>query len=240
MSEGTTKTRAEAATPPAPSRHLFPRWLNYLLPALALAALGGGVYVPVLFGFGASPKTLAVGYQPTQPVPYSHALHAGKLKIDCRYCHTTVEKTGFAALPATQTCMNCHARIKTESPALKPVFDSWSTGMPVTWVKVHNLAQYVYFNHSAHVTHGVGCVSCHGRVDRMDVVTQVQPLSMGWCLECHRNPELNLRPRDQITNLGWTPPAQTDAERLAYGLDLKKQYGIRDVTYLTSCYTCHR
>jgi len=219
---------------------MFPRWANFLLPALALAAAGGGFYVPVLFGFGASPRTLAAGYQPTQPVPYSHALHAGKLHMDCRYCHTTVEKTAFAALPPTQTCMNCHTSIKTDSNALQPVRDSWASGKGVPWVHVHNLANYVYFNHSAHVSHGVGCATCHGRIDRMDVVAQAQPLSMGWCLECHRNPEKNLRPRDQITNMSWTPPGEAESEHLAFGLDLKKAYGIRDVTFMTSCYTCHR
>ena len=154
-----------------------------LLPALALAGLGGGLYMPVLLGFGASPRTLAVGYQPTQPVPYSHALHAGKLDMDCRYCHTTVEKTAFAALPPTQTCMNCHTSIKTDSPVLKPVRDSWETGKPVQWVNVHNLANYVYFNHSAPRDPWRGLRECHGRIDQMDVVAQVQPLSMGWCLD---------------------------------------------------------
>lgn len=238
MSEDTTKK--EDAAPAGSTRLVFPHWANYLLPMLALAGMGGGVYVPVLLGFGASPKTLAVGYQPIQPVPYSHALHAGKLHIDCRYCHTTVEKTPFAAIPPTQTCMNCHTGIKTESKALQPIRDSWASGKPMPWVKVHNLAQYVYFNHSAHVNHGVGCASCHGRIDRMDVVQQAKPLSMGWCLECHRNPELNLRPKDQITNMSWTTPGETDEDKLAFGLDLKKEYGIRDKTYMTSCSTCHR
>ncbi|HWE96754.1 MAG TPA: cytochrome c3 family protein [Tepidisphaeraceae bacterium] len=216
-------------------RLMFPRWANYLLPAIVLGAVGGAFYLPVAFGIGASPKTMAVGYAPTQPVPYSHALHAGKLGIDCRYCHNTVEKAAFAALPATQTCMNCHTNLKSDSVRLQPIRDSWTTGKPVPWVKVHDLPDYVFFNHSAHVNHGVGCVECHGRIDRMEVVSQQKPLSMGWCLECHRNPGPHLRPRDvKVTDMNWTPGADFDGETL------KKDYGIRDTAYMQSCYTCHR
>jgi hypothetical protein len=218
------------------SSYIFPRWANYLLPGIVVAVIGGSLYVPLLFGFGASAKTLAEGYQPTQPVPYSHALHAGKLGIDCRYCHTTVERAAFAAIPPTQTCMNCHSTIKTDSPKLAPIRESWQTGLPVKWTKVHDLPDYVYFNHAAHVNHGVGCATCHGRIDRMEVVQQAKPLSMSWCLECHRQPEKFIRPKDQITNMAYEPPA--DQEKL--GLELKKQYGIHDAAYMTSCYTCHR
>jgi hypothetical protein len=218
------------------SRYIFPRWANYLLPGIVVALVGGALYVPLLFGFGASAKTMAVGYAPAQPVPYSHALHAGKLGIDCRYCHTTVESAAFAAIPPTQTCMNCHANIKTESPKLAPIRESWTTGKPVAWTKVHDLADYVYFNHSAHVSHGVGCVTCHGRVDQMEVVQQVQPLSMAWCLDCHREPEKHLRPKDQVTNMDYKPAG----DQITIGLELKKKYGIHDAAYMTSCYTCHR
>ena len=164
---------------------------------------------------------MSVGYAPTQPVPYSHALHAGKLGIDCRYCHNTVEKTAFASLPATQTCMNCHTKIRTDSEFLKPVRDSWATGEPIKWIKIHNLANYVYFNHSAHVSHGVGCVECHGRIDRMDIVFQAAPLSMGWCLDCHRAPESHLRPKDQITNMDWKHPGRrrNAAEELGHPVE---------------------
>jgi hypothetical protein len=209
-----------------------------------LGAVGGLLYATVLVAFGFSPKTLAVGYAPIQPVPYSHALHAGKLGLDCRYCHTTVEKAGFAALPATQTCMNCHSSVRTASDNLKPLRESWATGKPVEWTKVHNLANFVYFNHSAHVNHGVGCASCHGRIDRMDVVRQEKPLSMGWCLECHREPEKNLRPKDQITNMDYKPELKegetAEAAQLREGNRLKGEYGIRGETYMTSCWTCHR
>ena len=229
----------QANTTDAPRRFLFPRWINYLLPLAGIAVVGGAFYVPTLFALGASPVATAVGYQPQQPVPYSHALHAGKLGMDCRYCHNTVENTAFAALPATQTCMNCHTTIRTDSTLLQPLRDSWATGKPVQWVKVHDLPDYVYFNHSAHVSHGVGCVECHGRIDRMDVVHQDKPLSMGWCLECHREPEKHLRPRDQITNMDWKPAGDSQAA-LAEGLELKKSYGVHDQSYMISCYTCHR
>jgi hypothetical protein len=219
-----------------PERFLFPRWINLVLPLAAVAVVGGALYVPTLFALGASPAAMAIGYSPTQPVPYSHALHVGKLGMDCRYCHTTVEKTAFASIPPTQTCMNCHTGIWDKSPKLQPIRDSWVSGKPVQWVKVHNLAQYVYFNHSAHVNHGVGCVECHGRIDRMDVVTQQKPLSMGWCLDCHRDPGPHLRPKDQVTNMSWTPPG--DAEQV--GAELKQAYKIHDTAYMTSCYTCHR
>ncbi|HEY7117169.1 MAG TPA: cytochrome c3 family protein [Tepidisphaeraceae bacterium] len=243
---------AAASTPPTASakRFIFPRWANYALPAIAVGVLGGLVYVPVAIGLGFSPKALAVGYAPQQPVPYSHALHAGKLGIDCRYCHTTVEKAPFAALPPTQICMNCHTAIHNTSPRLEPIRQSWATGKPMEWVKVHDLPDYVYFNHSAHVNHGVGCASCHGRIDHMDVVEQVAPLSMGWCLDCHRAPENNLRPKDQVTNLAWRPTDHplakerniTDVAKAQelVGNELKKQYGIRDQAYMTSCFTCHR
>src|SRR5687768_4270459 len=193
-------------------KFVFPRWSNYALPAIVLAVIGGMFYTPVAIGLGFSPKTTAVGYAPEQPVPYSHALHVGKLGLDCRYCHSTVETAAFAAIPPTQVCMNCHTTIQgTSQPdpvtkktmLIEPLRQSWETGKPVEWVKIHDLPDYAFFNHSAHVNRGVGCVSCHGRIDQMDVVQQVQPLSMGWCLECHREPERHLRPKDQVTNMGW-------------------------------------
>ena len=216
---------------------VFPRWANYLLPLIVAAVVGTGLYVPTVVGFGFSPKTTDVGYQPVQPVPYSHALHVSDLGMDCRYCHTTVENAAFAALPATQTCMNCHTNIKPDSPVLLPVRNSWATGEPVPWVKVHDLPDYAYFNHSAHVNKGVGCVSCHGRVDQMEQVFQAKPLSMSWCLDCHRAPEKFLRPKDQVTNMNYAP---ADGDQLKTGLKLKADYGIRDVAYMTSCSTCHR
>ena len=217
---------------------MFPRWANYLLPVIVIGAVGGGLYLPVAFGFGASPQTLAVGYAPKQPVGYSHALHAGKLGLDCRYCHNTIEKAAFAALPPTQTCMNCHTNIKNQSDLLKVVRDSWQSGQSIPWVKVHNLPNYVYFNHSAHLAHGVGCIECHGRIDRMDVVTQAKPLSMGWCLECHRDPGPHLRPKNVlVTDMNFKRD-EKDPDQAPE--KLMKDYGVRDVAYMQSCYTCHR
>jgi hypothetical protein len=213
--------------------YLFPKWTNLLRPAVALGALGGLVYVVVIVWFGFSPKTTAVGYQPEQPVPYSHALHVGQLGIDCRYCHNTVEKAAFAAVPPTQTCMNCHSMIRKTSEKLTPVFSSYASGMPVEWIKVHDLADYVYFNHSAHVRRGVGCVSCHGRIDTMEVVRQVEPLSMGWCLSCHRNPEKYLRPQEFVTQLDWVP----EEDQLVLGRRLRETYNINPPQ---DCTTCHR
>ncbi|HUB27043.1 MAG TPA: cytochrome c3 family protein [Tepidisphaeraceae bacterium] len=223
---------------------VFPKWANYALPGIIVGVIGLSFYAPTVVALGGSPKTTAVGYCPIQPVPYSHALHAGQLGIDCRYCHTTVEKAAFAALPPTQTCMNCHSMIRTKSAKLLPVRESWATGRPIQWVKVHDLPEYVYFNHSAHVNHGVGCIECHGRIDRMERVYQVKPLSMGWCLDCHRDPGPHLRPKDvAVTDMNWKPPSDPgDAANMADELvsDSPDGYGIHSVQYMTSCSTCHR
>lgn len=183
---------------------IFPPWVDHLVKLLGMGAAFSGVYFAVLVTFGLSPWAVGVGYMPEQPVPYSHALHAGELGLDCRYCHTTVEKAAFAAIPPTQTCMNCHDKIKPNNGRnIQPILASYGTGEPIEWIKVHDLPDYVYFNHSAHVTRGVSCVSCHGRIDRMEEVHQVMPLNMGWCLGCHRDPAPNLRPvrRSEIETL---------------------------------------
>jgi hypothetical protein len=225
-------------------RFLFPRWVNFALPVLIVTVLGGGLYAPTLVTFGFSSATIDVGYAPIQPVPYSHALHAGELGIDCRYCHSTVEKTGFAAIPTTQVCMNCHTNVRNQSEKLKPVQASWETGKPIEWVKVHDLPDYAFFNHSAHVNSGVGCVSCHGRIDTMEVVYQAERLSMSWCIDCHRNPEKHLRPRDQVTNMNYKAEAKEGESelqaQLRVGKELKDKYKIHDEAYMTSCSTCHR
>lgn len=195
----------------------------------------GVFYVGSLILFGFSPQATDVGYQPVQPVAYSHALHPGKLGIDCRYCHTTVETSPQASVPPTQTCIGCHTNIKAASPLLELVRESAKSGMPVPWVRVHDLPDYAYFNHSAHVRRGVGCVECHARVDRMDVVYQDQMLSMQWCLDCHRNPDAKLRPPDQVTQMDWQPPDGVD--RAAFGAKLRQQYKINPPT---DCSACHR
>ena len=216
------------------SRFLFPRWSNLLLPTIILAALTIPLYAVFFVAYGFSPKTLEVGYQPKQPVPFSHALHAGELGMDCRYCHTSVEKAAHASVPPTQTCMNCHTQIRPQSPKLADVRESYETGLPVEWTRIHKLPDFAYFDHSARVNRGIGCVSCHGRIDNMEVVYQKSPLSMGWCLECHRNPEINLRPTSEITNLAFDSATdQTAADREA----LKKKYHISPSE---DCSTCHR
>jgi Cytochrome c7 and related cytochrome c/Class III cytochrome C family len=182
---------------------IFPKSLN-LLPLVAAVALavGGGV-VTFIVAYYFSYWNTQVGYAPVQPVPFSHRLHAGQLGMDCRYCHANVERSGEAMVPATQTCMGCHAVVRPESAALAPVRESWQTGNPVEWVRVHNLPDHAYFDHSVHLSAGVGCASCHGRIDQMEVVTNQTPLSMSWCLDCHRNPEPNLRPVSEITNMAF-------------------------------------
>ena len=220
--------------PPREERPLIlPRWVDALRPVVGALLLLAPLYGLALLYYAGSPETTDVGYQPGQPVPYSHALHAGDLGIDCRYCHNTVEQAAFAAIPPTETCMNCHTGIYPDSPNLVAVRESFSTGLPVRWVKVHDLPDYVYFNHSAHVTRGVGCVECHGRVDKMDVVTQVEPLSMAWCLDCHRNPDARLRPVAEMTNMSWEPREP----REVLGHRLREQY---DLAPSEDCSTCHR
>jgi len=211
----------------------FPKWTDVLRPGIALAAVGGLVYASVVIYLGFSPQATDVGYMPTQPVPYSHALHVGQLGMDCRYCHTGVEKTARAAIPPTQTCMNCHSKVRANSEKLIPVRESYATGMPVPWIRVHDLPDYVYFDHSAHIRRGVGCVSCHGRIDTMEVVYQAEPLSMGWCLECHRSPEQHLRPVEFVTQLDWVP----EEDQLALGSRLRETNNINPPT---DCNTCHR
>ena len=196
--------------------------------ALALFVVGMAIY-------SRSPYPAFIHKSPDQPVPFNHQLHAGGLKIDCRYCHSAVEVSASASIPPTQTCMTCHSQIKTDSPALAPVRDSFQSGVPVAWNRVHDLADFVYFNHSIHVAKGVGCSTCHGNIAEMAKVEQVQPLTMGWCLQCHRNPEQYLRPPEAIYDTAWQPPAN-QAEQ---GAALVQQYNIK-VSRLTNCSICHR
>jgi hypothetical protein len=216
--------------------YVFPKWSNMLLPAILLAGVLVPPYVVLVVAFGFSPMTTDVGYMPHQPVPYNHELHAGKLGIDCRYCHNTVEYTDQANIPATQTCMNCHTHILKDSELLKPLVESAATGMPVEWKRVHDLPQYAYFSHQAHVTRGVSCVECHGRVDRMPEVYQEQPLSMGWCLACHRNPDASLRDPKLVFDLGWGVD-RTMEQKLSEGAALR---AFNNINPSQDCSTCHR
>ena len=171
-----------------------------------------------------------------QPIQFSHAHHVGGMGIDCRYCHTSVEEAAFANIPPTKTCMNCHSQIWTEAPILEPVRASFRDNTPLNWTRVHDLPDFVYFNHSIHVKQVVGCATCHGPVDKMPLVYQQAPLTMSWCLDCHRNPDLYVRPRDQVFNMAWERPAD-DPEM---GARLVREYNIASVEQLTSCSTCHR
>ena len=211
----------------------FPPWATTIRSYIPFILAGAAVYTVVLVGYGGSPLTTDVGYAPVQPVPFSHALHAGKMGMDCRYCHTAVDRAAHANVPDTQTCMNCHQRVKTNSPLLEPVRHSWETGDPVPWVKVHDLPDFAYFNHSAHVSRGVGCESCHGRIDTMERVQQVSKLSMGWCLDCHRAPEKHLRPVEFVTKMGWEP----QEDQLVMGRRLVEANHINPGQ---DCHTCHR
>ncbi len=223
----------------SPERFRFPPWANYLVPGLVIVAIGLLTYIPLALGLFLSPKTTDVGYRPEQPVAFSHAMHAGQLQMDCRYCHSTVESTAFAAIPATKVCMNCHASIGADLPTLQAVRDSYSTGDPVSWKKIHDEPDFVFFNHSAHINHGVGCATCHGRIDEMEVVHQDKSLSMAWCLECHRNPEQFLRPRSEITNMQWDA-SQTGKSQKELGSQLAKEYEVHHSIFLTNCTACHR
>jgi hypothetical protein len=193
-----------------------------------LAALGW-----VLAVLARSSYITNVGIARVQPVPFSHEHHVTGLGIDCRYCHTSVETSAFAGLPPTKTCMNCHSQIWVGSAMLEPVRDSYRTGRSIEWERVHRLADFVYFDHSIHVHKGVGCATCHGPVDHMPLTWQHGSLLMEWCLECHRAPEQYVRPREEVFNMTWQPPA----DALAAGRALVARYQIQS---LTSCSTCHR
>ena len=182
-----------------------------------------------------SPYVTQVSVVLDQPVPFSHEHHVRALGIDCRYCHTSVEKSSFAGIPPTETCMTCHSQIWTEAPMLEPVRASLRNNEPIRWNRVHDLPDYVYFNHEIHIQKGVGCSSCHGRVDEMPLTWKQEPMTMEWCLHCHREPEKHLRGRDEIFVMNWTPPH----DQIERGRELIKKNQI-PVDRLTDCYTCHR
>jgi hypothetical protein len=170
-----------------------------------------------------------------QPIPFSHAHHVGSMGIDCRYCHSSVDNSQHASVPPTKTCMNCHSQIWINSSTLEPVRESYRTNESIRWTKVHDLPDYVYFNHSIHIKKGVGCETCHGRVDTMPLMYQQSSLQMRWCLDCHRNPEQYLRPREFVTKMGYEVPEGTTQEEL--GAKLVKEYNVQK---LETCWTCHR
>lgn len=234
------------------TRFLFPRWINKFLPVLGLCLLAGGGYAGTLFLAATDDKTLNPGYQPTQPVPFSHKIHAGELKMDCRYCHIGVDKAAFASIPPTATCINCHSpdvdgkgpqysAVRHDSPKLAAVHRSWKSGEEsVPWIRIHRLPDFVFFNHSAHVNRGVSCVECHGRIDTMEKVFQAKELSMAWCLDCHNNPTERLRPLDQVTNLSWEP--EEGKTRLEVGQEIIAKFEAEGNALhpRNNCAVCHR
>lgn len=210
---------------------IFPKWANEVPRQLLLGLIIFATVAVAGVWYYFSPEYTDVGYAPEQPVPFSHKLHAGELDFDCQYCHTNVSESKHANVPASETCMNCHSQIKTDSPRLEKVRESWETGESIEWIRVHNLPDYAYFNHAAHVNVGVGCESCHGRIDRMEVVQQVEPLSMSWCLDCHRNPEQHIRPVDEVTTMGYIIENQVEK-----GHDLVSE---KNIDPPTNCQSCH-
>jgi hypothetical protein len=216
---------------------IFHRGANNLAKiSIVVAILLGGI------GFYVFTQVARSGYitgryvERQQPVQFSHKHHVGDDGIDCRYCHTTVETSHSAGIPPTQTCMNCHSEIWADSPYLEPVRASYRENKPIEWERVHDLPEFAYFNHSIHVAKGVGCSTCHGQIDNMPAVFQENTLQMEWCLQCHRNPENYIRPKEQIYNMQWQDADLTADERK----NLKEQYKIRSREMLTSCSTCHR
>jgi hypothetical protein len=216
---------------------VFPRWTNVgskmsifgTLTFLALLTWACIVYVQSSYGTNA-------GLSLVQPVPFSHQHHVGVLGIDCRYCHTSVEQSPFAGMPATKTCMNCHSQMWVGSEMLAPVRESYRTNKSIEWERVYNTPGFVYFAHHIHVQKGVGCSTCHGRIDQMPFTQQAPSLLMEWCLDCHRDPARQIRPREEVFNMNYQPPS--DQRQL--GERLVEEYHIRDARHLTSCSICHR
>ena len=217
---------------------IFHRSINTLA-RLSIFGAGFGVLGVLTLAYleMKSPHQTKVDVVVEQPIPFSHEHHSGELGIDCRYCHTSVEKNGYAGMPPTHTCMSCHSQIWVDSPVLAPVRESLAKGDPIQWQKVHDLPDYVYFPHGIHVQKGVGCTSCHGRIDKMPLVRKAAPLTMEWCLDCHRHPEEHVRPASEIFNMAYHLPAD---EQKVVGAKLVKDNHIHNPYYLTNCSVCHR
>jgi Cytochrome c7 and related cytochrome c len=231
---------------------IFPKSMNpisrFMLLSIPVLAASAGV---ALSAFYRSDYTTGRNEIVEQPIPFSHLHHVAELGIDCRYCHTAVENSAYAGIPPSKTCINCHQQIWNGADILGPLRESYNVDKPIVWTKVHNVPHYTYFNHSIHVSKGVGCASCHARIDQMPLVYQSKTLLMEWCLDCHRNPEKNLRPKSEIFNLAWKPSdGTTDLDGRVYdatttsqaemGRELKEKYHVRDGKTLTNCSICHR
>jgi hypothetical protein len=219
---------------------IFPKWTNRLPVMLIIAVLLIGTAAIAGAWYYLSPAYARVGYQPIQPVPFSHNTHAGQLGVDCRYCHNAVEKSWFSNIPASSVCMNCHNQVLKDDPRLALVRESAQSGKPIEWIQIHRVPDFVYFNHSVHVDRGVSCVECHGQVNKMDEVYQVKSLSMTFCLDCHRNPAAKVRPLDKITDLNWkwsSDPQENDRLQKLHGSAQVKDWKIES---LQNCSACHR
>ncbi|MDX2225958.1 MAG: cytochrome c3 family protein [Verrucomicrobiae bacterium] len=214
---------------------IFPRWTNIIPLKIAGALILIALAISCGIWYYFTPKYTRVGYQPTQPVPFSHALHVNQLGMDCRHCHSFVEKSSHANVPHTQTCINCHSQVKKDSPKLNAVWASWNSGRAIPWIKIHQAPDYVYFDHSAHVNRGISCVHCHGQINEMEVVYHAKPLSMSFCLDCHRAPQEFIRPVDQVYNLDWK--VQSREEQLKMGRELVEQWKVNPPV---TCEGCHR
>ena len=222
----------------------MPQIFHHSTNALAKATIFGAVFMllaALWVGAQISRSSWNTGQwvERQQPVQFSHKHHVGDDGIDCRYCHTSVETAASAGIPSTAVCMNCHKQIWSDSPYLAPVRESLATGKPIEWIRVHDLPDYVYFNHSIHVNKGVGCSTCHGQVDEMPIVYAAATLQMEWCLACHREPEKFLRKKDHIFDMKWRPENRSTTE-IADGLEAKREYHVQGKNVLTSCSTCHR
>jgi len=212
---------------------IFPKSSDIILKVIGAVIAVGAVGATAAYTYYTWPTVIDTGYQPVQPIPYSHKLHAGQMGIDCYYCHSTIYRANFAAVPAQTTCMKCHMQVKKDSPRLELLRKVADTGEPIPWVQIHRLPDYVYFSHQAHLSAGVSCVSCHGRIDQMIEVHQEKPLNMAWCLECHRNPEANIRPAELVTKLDWVP----DRDPAEIGREIVAQ---KHIDPPTNCSGCHR
>ena len=215
--------------------NVFPKWVNSIPIKVIVALLLIKTAVVLGFTYYATPKYTRVGYAPTQPVPFSHALHVGQLEMDCRHCHTFVDRSEHSNVPATDTCMSCHSMVRKNDPVLAQVRESYESGEAIPWVRIHKTPDYVYFNHAVHVNRGISCVECHGRIDQMEVVHHAKSLSMRFCLDCHRNPEEYIRPPEEVYNLAWERPTdeESQAEFAGFVHDWK-------VNPPQSCSGCHR
>lgn len=215
--------------------NIFPKWSNKVPRKAVIGFTLVSIVLIIGMTYYFTPKYSNVGYQPIQPVAFDHSLHVEQLGIDCRYCHTYVDRSEHSNIPGANTCMNCHNQVRTDSAALGPIRESYQSGKPVYWVKVNDTPDYVYFNHAVHVNRGISCVECHGQVNEMKVVHQDKSLTMLFCLDCHRSPENFIRPIDEVYNLNWKPESQ------AAQVEMGKKF-VHDwkVTPPTSCSGCHR